>query len=137
MTTRKSSLVALMLVFAVCGCNRSGLVHVKGRVTWKGEPVPSTLIKFVPDSGARPSTAVTDDDGNFTLRYGRDKQGAIPGGYRVVLQYVVSNEEELGQIPPKASKQLKAVIAQYHKPDNSDFHYEVTQDGDYFEIELK
>jgi hypothetical protein len=129
--------VALFLVLAASGCNQSPLVRVTGRVTWKGEPVPSTLVKFMPESGARPSTAVTNDDGFFDLRFGRNQMGAARGGYTVILRYEVSVEEELGQVPPKASKQLKAVIAQYGQPDKSDLHYEVTKGGDHFEIELK
>jgi len=41
---------------------------VTGRLTYKGEPVPSTTVKFCPDEeGKRPSQGVTDDQGNFTL----------------------------------------------------------------------
>ncbi len=62
--------VALVLLAAVSGCG-SGRVKVTGRVTYKGEPVPSTEVYFQPDDGSRTSIGKTDDDGRFSLRFSR------------------------------------------------------------------
>jgi hypothetical protein len=121
---------------AAGGCGGSGLVKVTGRVTYQGQPVPSTLVTFQPDDGLRPSKGVTNDDGRFTLRYSRQEAGAMCGGHRVYLTYVVSNEEELHQIPPKASDALKVVIARYGNPDKPLLHFEVKKSSEYFEIKL-
>jgi hypothetical protein len=137
MNARKSWLVAaLALTLAASGCS-SRLVKVTGRLTYHGEPVPSTLVTFWPENNTRPSKGVTDDDGRFNLQYSRQEVGATRGRCTVFLTYVVSNEEELGQIRPKASRELKAVIAKYGDPEKSPLHYEITKNGDFFDIQLE
>src|SRR5262245_60743840 len=93
-------LLALGLFIAIGGCNRGpGLVTASGRLTHKGQPVPSTLVTFWPkEEGKRASTGVTDDDGNFTLSYSRQEPGVLVGEHTVFLTYSVSMEEELHQI---------------------------------------
>jgi hypothetical protein len=137
MNARTSWLAAaLVVILAVSGC-RSRFVSVTGRLTYHGQPVPSTQVTFLPEDGSRPSKGVTDDDGRFTLHYSRQEQYATRGRCTVLLAYVVGNEEELGQIKPKASKELKAVIRKYGDPDKSPLHYEITTSGQFFEIALE
>jgi hypothetical protein len=133
-TSRLLAAVALLLLAG--GCN-SRLVQVSGRVTYKGQPVPSTIITFLPDNGSRPSKGLTDDAGRFTLRYTRDKDGATRGPCTVFLTYHVSNEEELGEARPKASKELKAVIGKYGDPGKSPLHYDITRTGQVIDINLE
>jgi hypothetical protein len=99
--------------------------------------VPSTRVIFQPDDGSRRSTGVTDDDGNFTLRFSRTETGVKPGKHTVSLRYEVSPEEELGKIKPKASKELRDVIAKYGNPKKSQLHYEITGSGQHIDIPLK
>src|SRR6266404_8587045 len=109
--------VAFLLPFLFLlpgGCNRSPLVQAKGRLTYKGKPVPSTYVIFHPaEEGKRESHGLTEDDGTFSLTFSRTEPGVLPGKHRIHLRYDVSMEEELGQIPPKANKELKAVINKY------------------------
>src|SRR5262249_55663652 len=114
----------------------SELVNASGRVTYKGRPVPSTRVIFVPEDGSRRSTGLTDDDGNFTLRFSRTRDGVKRGRHTVILRYEVSADEETHQIPPKASTEVKAVIARFGDPKKSALHYEITSNGQVFEIEL-
>jgi hypothetical protein len=79
----------------VCGCG-GNLVEVTGKLTHRGQPVPSTRVTFLPDDGGRKSTGVTDADGIFRLKYSRTQAGVTRGAHTVCLSYVVSNEEELG-----------------------------------------
>jgi hypothetical protein len=130
-------LPALALLLAVCGCGGKRLVTAKGQLTYKGKPVPSTRVTFLPDDGGRPSHGTTDDDGHFTLKFSRTAVGVTPGKHTVFLRYDISADEEMGKIKPKASRQLKEVIASYGDPKNSPLHYEVTKDGDFFDIQLK
>ncbi len=126
---------ALVLLLALAGCN-SRLVRVSGRITYHGQPVPSTLVTFLPDSGGRASHGLTDDNGNFTLTYSRTEVGATRGHDTVFLTYHLSNEEELKEAPPKASPELKAVISRYGNPETSPLHYEITHSGQFIDIEL-
>src|SRR5262249_29531330 len=54
------------LLFAGAGCGGSDLVNASGRLTYKGQPVPSTYVTFAPqEEGKRASVGLTDSDGNF------------------------------------------------------------------------
>ena len=131
-------LPALALALAVCGCRGSGLVKVTGKLTYKGRPVPSTYVTFQPEEeGKRASHGLTDDDGRFNMTNSRSDKGVYCGLCTVVLKYHVSSEEEMGKTPPKASKELKAVIARYGDMSKSTIHREITKNGQYVEIELE
>jgi hypothetical protein len=134
---RCSVLAALAGLVTLAGCNSSGPVPVTGRLTYKGNPVPSTMVTFIPDDGGRPSHGVTDDDGKFALKYSRNQMGVTRGGHAVFLKYDVSMDEELHKIQPKAGKELKAVIAKYSDPKTSGLHYDVTESGQFIEIRLE
>ena len=125
------------LLLTLSGCGGSGLVDVNGRLTYKGQPVPSTIVIFAPEGdGQRPSRGLTDDDGNFKLSYSKGQSGAQRGKHTVVLKYFVSGPEELHEIPPKASAQLRKVIAQFGDQTSSPLHYDVSKNGQFVEIEL-
>src|SRR5262249_3777451 len=130
-------LLAAAMLLALAGCGGQKLVNVSGRLTHKGQPVPSTLVTFWPEEeGKRASTGVTDDDGNFTLAYSRQEPGVLVGRHIVFLKYDVSMDEELKKIPPKASPELKAVIAKYGDLKPSPLRYEVTKSGQVIDIAL-
>lgn len=78
-------LLLMYLPFAV-GCSRSGLVKVRGRVTYAdGSPVP--LGRVVIDSGDSPTGAWgrIKSDGRFTLGTFKESDGIAPGNYRVAI----------------------------------------------------
>lgn len=129
--------LALAVIVAASGCGGPKFLKVTGRVTHKGQPVPNTQLRFMPDNGERPSTGLTGDDGTFTLRYSRNQGGVPPGSYIVFLAYVPSNEEENHTSPSKASKELKAVIAKYGDPKTTPLRYELNEDGQFLEINLE
>ena len=138
MKTRYLFLPLALVLLAAAGCNRSGLLKASGRLTYKGQPVPSTYLTFHPDDKhKRPSHALTDDNGNFTVTNSRSEVGLVPGRHTVSLRYFPSGPEDLGQAPPKASKELKAVIAKYGDPERSPLHYEITTNGQFLEINLE
>lgn len=129
---------AAALILAVAGCSGPGLVNASGRLTYQGKPVPSTYVTFWPqEEGKRASTGLTDDDGNFALSYSRQEQGVLLGQHIVFLKYDVSLDEELHKIPPKASKELKAVIARYGDLKTSPLRAEVTRSGQVIQINLE
>lgn len=136
MRIRGGWLVVAVLMTGLCGCG-DGRVSVTGRVTYKGEPVPSTEVYFQPDDGKRFSLGKTDDDGNFSLRFSRDEDGAPKGQYTVRLKYAPSAAEETHKIPSKASPELKEVIARYGNTTNSPLHYDITKNGQFIEIKLE
>ena len=129
-------LLALLLAW-IGGCNGNGLVSAGGRLTYKGQPVPSTRVYFWPEDGSRRSSGLTDDNGQFQLRFSRNDTGVKLGKHKVSVKYEVSAEEEVGEIPPKASRELRKVIGKYSDPKTSPLRYEVTHSGQMFEIALE
>jgi hypothetical protein len=127
---------ALVLLLAIGGC-RSGLVEATGRLTCNGQPVASTRVYFQPDDGSRRSTGLTDDNGDFTLRFSSQESGVKPGHHTVYVKYEISAEEELRKVPSKASKEVKTVLTRYGDPKTSTLHYEITSSGQHFDIDLK
>ena len=92
--SKSAALPAVMVVAVVAsvsGCRNDDveLVEVTGNVTLDGEPLPEATVRFLPivtgDEPARPSSAVTNDEGEFALGYSTTKQGARLGNYRVYI----------------------------------------------------
>ncbi|HEV7280341.1 MAG TPA: carboxypeptidase-like regulatory domain-containing protein [Pirellulaceae bacterium] len=54
--------------------------EISGKVTLRGEGVPSVFVSFHEDSGTPLDAAMTDDNGGFQLR-----GGLAPGTYRVAV----------------------------------------------------
>jgi len=136
-TPKSWPVLVLSLLLAVGGCSGSGLVKVTGKVTYHGQPVPSTEVRFFPADGGRASSGLTDDNGKFTLRFSRQDPGCTLGPHTVTLKYHVSSEELTHKIPPKASSELKEIIAKYGMPQDSPLHYEVKKNGDFFDIQIE
>jgi hypothetical protein len=127
---------ALALLLALSGCSGKRLLSASGRLTYHGQPVPSTQLTFRPADGGRPSHGVTDDDGRFVVTYSRTEKGITRGQHTVTLKYEVSGDEELHKIPSKASKELKAVISKYVDAAASTLHCDISQDGQVIEFEI-
>ena len=95
---------ALVLALAsVLGCARSGsdepmpdfntvpLVPAGGVVTLDHKPLANAVVSFMPKHGPI-ATGETDEDGHYTLNYGRE--GAPVGDYVVAVSYLLSADGE-------------------------------------------
>jgi len=74
--------------FLGCGSNPPALVPVQGKVSYRGIPLSTGTVVFIPDS-SRGNTgplakADVGPDGRYTLRTD-DKLGVLPGWYRVTV----------------------------------------------------
>ena len=78
--------LAVVLLVAAPGCRRSGLVQVRGRVTYAdGSPVP--LGRVLIDAGGKSTGAWgrIKSDGRFTIGTLQENDGIAPGTYRVAI----------------------------------------------------
>ena len=66
----------------LAGCGPE-LAEVKGRVTYRGQPLAGANVSFVPTQG-QIATGVTDASGQFTLQTG-PRPGAAVGQYKVCV----------------------------------------------------
>src|SRR5436190_3640501 len=88
MTRRRiPTLLFAVALLALTGCDSGGvsLGTVSGKVSKNGKPLPGAWLKFVPVQAGRQSSARTDADGNYELKYTQEKKGALVGKHRVTL----------------------------------------------------
>lgn len=87
MEPKFKTIISLFVVLLMTGCGGSDapeLGSVSGLVTLDGKPLADAQIRFQPTSG-RSSEAVTDENGNYTLRYTAEENGALPGEHQVFI----------------------------------------------------
>ncbi len=84
----RSIFSASVLAVVVAGCGGDGpkVVKITGTVTRGGQPVKDLVVNFVPETG-RPSWGFTDPQGQYTLHYTKDQDGAVLGKHRVFVKY--------------------------------------------------
>ena len=86
-------LVTICFVAAGCGSRGSHLpktVPASGVVTLDGKPVDGAQVVLVPaGEGATGAYGTTDASGRFSLRAYDEKDGAIPGEYKVQVSKTV------------------------------------------------
>jgi hypothetical protein len=88
----KLAIVAAMLLGWCGGCGASGsgalpsLVPVKGKVTFKGQPVTTGTVRFEPDDYGRPASGKLQSDGTYVLTTLKEGDGVVPGHHRVSIR---------------------------------------------------
>ncbi|MDB5313076.1 MAG: carboxypeptidase regulatory-like protein [Gemmataceae bacterium] len=141
--TRGCGFIVLALAPLLAGCGKENPVKVSGTVTLKGQPVEGASVQFVPVAGGgRPAAGTTQTDGGFSLTTFQDKDGALPGEYKVVVVYnppvrtgPAENTEQgmkqAMQLQEKAKKEKpKYVIpAAYSHPSSTPVNQSVPADG--------
>ncbi len=101
------SLALLAMLMAGCGPGiETGVVT--GVVTKGSKPLDQVMVYFMPDpekgTPGKHSTAVTDDQGRYSLRYYSDPpiDGAVVGMHRVTLEDIVPENYRGPDRPPKS-----------------------------------
>jgi len=130
--------IAFSLV-AGCGGSGHGLAVVKGKVTYKGKPVPNGTINFLPTDGNKPSaTGEIQSDGSYSLKTfvsNRPSDGAVIGQHKVVIVAMVDQAsrlpEERSPLPPPI------VPVKYTSPATSDLTAQVENKANVIDFDLK
>lgn len=65
-------------------------------MTLAGKPLPDVMVQFLPESGGRPGTGITDTNGHYTLSFVDGAEGAPVGPCRVEITTVWPD----GEPPP-------------------------------------
>src|SRR5271157_2379715 len=127
-----SKLVALaaLLVGPYWGCGSSGgtpvtLIPVKGKVTYKGQPVTKGVIQFEPDGYGRPATGQLQSDGTFELTTLKSGDGVVAGEHRISI---VELDKSLAK---------DRALKKYGSPNTSRLTAEVSLDNAEFTFDLK
>ena len=97
---RARMLIVLVLpVLLGCSSEDAGMVPVKGKVTYKGKPVPNGTINFVPDT-ERSSYADIQPDGTYSLK-------AFPGTHKV---FVIAQEDTSNRLPEERNPTPASIV---------------------------
>lgn len=81
-----SKYLFLLGLILLAGCKTETgpkTVEASGTVTLDGNPVDKAQVTFIDAAGSNPAVATTDAMGKFSLKYNGEKDGAIPGEYKV------------------------------------------------------
>jgi len=123
-----SRLWIVVIGLSICGCGGGAakdaptVAPVKGKVLRKGQPLPGVMVTYSPvgAENSSPSTGVTNAQGEYTLVYNRNLDGATIGKnlVRVSLGDGVDDEDPKQKapdeivIPPEiASKEIDVPAA--------------------------
>jgi hypothetical protein len=125
---------AAPLLLALAGCGGGPkVVKVSGTLTYKGKPVPNARVNFTPANG-RPSWGETDGQGNFTLHYDRNQDGAERGKHKVSV--VPGQNTQAMKEPGKAAPVSKDMSEFFNKYGGENSKYEVTIDSSTWDLKL-
>lgn len=132
-----ASLAAAILSLSGCGTDRPRTAPVRGKVTYKGQPVPNGTVAFIPDGGTC-ATGEIGPDGSYTLTTFRPGDGAILGKHKVVISALQDMSDQAVEawsklpppiIPPKymnlATTDLQAEVKDGENTINFDLPEEV------------
>jgi hypothetical protein len=84
-------ILAALCCIAYWGCGPPGkgtapsLIPVKGKVTYKGQPLTKGLIRFEPTDYGREASGDIHPDGTFVLSTHKDGDGVVAGHHRVAV----------------------------------------------------
>jgi hypothetical protein len=114
---KRAGLFALLLV-CLCGCRGNGpkskLAPVRGRVLFKDQAVTAAEIYFNPDAGqgnqGSMASSVLQEDGTFTMVTYPDREGVMPGAYKVTLGLGRRPDRELDKYRTLASTPLNVTV---------------------------
>ena len=117
---------AILTIACLCiGCSDSEYPAVSGQITYEGKPLANVQVVFNPVSNSTAdvapySTAVTDDEGVFSLKTRDGQSGAVVGQHRVgfswsdIKSYTVRNyKQALSETKddPERQAELKQQLA--------------------------
>jgi hypothetical protein len=121
------TLATLALIPCVgCGPNEgpyvTPTVPVKGKVTYKGQPLTSGSVTFESEENGRESHGSIQSDGTFVMTTTREGDGAMPGNHRVAVIGKQGNQ---------------VVPVKYRNTSSSKVQVEVSEGKTEYPIELK
>lgn len=145
MIVKEWPLVRLLLVVAclsvVLGCGRGGegLAVVKGKITYKGKPVPNGTVNYLPADPNKPSaTGEIQADGSYAMQTylgSRPSQGAVIGKHKVVI---VAMQDMASRLPEERVPLPPPIVPiKYTSPATSDLKAEVEDKENTIDFDLQ
>lgn len=80
-----NKILCAVAILLVAGCGSSDIGRVTGKITIDGAPLQNASVYFYPEPTGRPSSGMTDEQGQYDLVYTRGVNGAQIGEHRVEI----------------------------------------------------
>jgi hypothetical protein len=134
MESRTVAILIAAAVAVVSGCSKGEveLANVQGRITLDGTPLPKASIMFAPLGGkGGPAIALTDDAGQYELKYTYDRDGAVVGDciVRIKTGFQSIEDEEQGIVRPEkvpAKYNVKSTLKVNVQPGGGPYDFDLT-----------
>ncbi len=133
-----AALGGLLAVAAGCGPSGVPVAQVRGKVTYRGQPVANASISFVPDAkGVAPALGKTNAAGEYRVTTFAANDGAPVGRCKVAISLTgpppplpphLANAPAAAETLQMPGKPL--LPTKYFSPDTSDLFADVTASGD-------
>lgn len=129
--TWQLAVLGLALAAGASGCGQSGreLVKVSGKVQANGSPLSKVMVEFQPQDKGSPSIGYTDENGNYELRFSRDRYGALVGRHTVRIDYDYDkgsgDPKPAFKIPPQYNRQSELNVEVNSKARQHDFNLKI------------
>ncbi len=95
------------LFLAGCG-GPDNVGRVSGKVTLNGQPLPGAVVRFEPVAGNAPSAGITNESGEYTLKYTREFAGAEIGKHTVRVSTFSGGDADADPPKPSSPEKLPA-----------------------------
>ena len=129
--------VAAVLLLAAVGCGpaekRVATAPVKGKVAYKGAPVTTGSVMFIPSGGGPPATAEIQPDGSYSLKTYEPDDGAVVGRHTVTISAI---QLTTGSPEDPASDPKMLVPTKYSSTATSDLTAEISDGENAVDFEL-
>ncbi len=110
------------------------VVDASGTVSYKGKPLNGFTVTFMPVSGARPATGISDAEGKFQLGTNDAGDGGAAGTNKVAVVWAgpqLEDDTTSGPIddPSKMPKAPVQIPTKYANPETSGITLEIPSSG--------
>lgn len=125
---------AVFFIASVSGCGSGDFGSVNGKVTLDGKPLKGASVTFQPVKKGRPSSGITDEEGNYVLKYTADQEGAEIGEHIVRISLEETEKDEFGEevslgetVPAKFN--VESELKREVKPGDNKFDFKLSTEG--------
>ncbi|QDU28630.1 hypothetical protein ETAA8_37330 [Anatilimnocola aggregata] len=127
------ALLCALVSFAVIGCGTDSgppRAPVAGKVTYRNFPLVGAMVTFIPESGGRSASGLTDAQGKFVLGTFEITDGALIGPHKVAISARGPDRDlrpgEVGSgLPGEKMPGDPVIPVKYFEPTQSGLTFEV------------
>lgn len=124
-----------MMSFAGCGDSGLETAPVRGKISYRGKPLATGTILFMPEGDKPSATGEIQPDGSYSLTTYSANDGAVLGKHKILITAI---EDQSNKLPEDRNPAPALIIpARYNNFATSGLTAEVKPSENTFDFELK